>query len=128
MSVDAGFIPLISANSKVCPFNTHITPLVAFSACPSLVKNILYWVLSGITTESNSDALDKLASNKLCTFELIVPNSTSPILAVPAMFLIRQDLRILNHLQILGLYLRLYILYLLLLQLLQSYYLMFLII
>ena len=51
---------------------------------PSLVKNILYCVLSGITIESNSEALAKLSSNKLCTLELIVPNSTSPILAVPA--------------------------------------------
>ena len=77
-------MPFNSANSKVCPFNTHITPLVAFSPVPSFVKNILYCVLSGITIESNKDALDKFSSNKLCTLELIVPNSTSPILAVPA--------------------------------------------
>ena len=40
--------------------------------------------MSGITVESNSDALDKLSLNIDCTLELIVPNSTSPILAVPA--------------------------------------------
>ena len=37
-----------------------------------------------MTKDSNSDALAMLSSNKLCTLELIVPNSTSPILAVPA--------------------------------------------
>ena len=84
LSVQAGLIPLISENSNCCPFKTQITPLVWFSATVLLVKNILYCVLSGITIESNSDALDKLSLNIDCTLELIVPNSTSPILAVPA--------------------------------------------
>ena len=65
VSVAAGFMPLSSANSKACPFKTHITPFVAFSPVPSFVKNILYCVLSGMTTESNSEALDKFSSNKL---------------------------------------------------------------
>ena len=39
----------------------------------------------GITIDVKLSESDKLASNKLCTLELIVPNSTSPILAVPAM-------------------------------------------
>ena len=40
LSVDAGLIPLSSANSNVCPFRTHITPLVTFDAVPVLVKNL----------------------------------------------------------------------------------------
>ena len=40
--------------------------------------------MSGITVESNSDALDRFSLNIDCTLELIVPSSTSPILAVPA--------------------------------------------
>ena len=83
-SVHAGLIPLISANSNLCPFITQITPLVEFCAVPLFVKNMRYCVLSGITTESNSLALEMFSSNKDCTFALIVPSSTSPILAVPA--------------------------------------------
>ena len=82
--MDAGLIPLISENSNFCPLRTHIIPLVWFSATELLVKNILYCVLSGITILSNSDALDIFSLKIDCTLELIVPNSTSPILAVPA--------------------------------------------
>ena len=54
------------------------------SPWPSLAKNILYCVLLGITIDSNNSESIKLSSNIDCTFALIVPSSTSPILAVPA--------------------------------------------
>ena len=50
----------------------------------ALAKNILYWVLSGITIDWNNAESIKFSSNIDCTFALIVPSSTSPILAVPA--------------------------------------------
>ena len=59
-------------------------PSVKLSEPASFEKNNLYCVFSGITTESKAVALDMFSSNKDCILELIVPNSTSPILAVPA--------------------------------------------
>ena len=43
-----------------------------------------YWVLSGITTESNDPASLMFSSNTVWMFLLIVPSSVSPIRAVAA--------------------------------------------
>ena len=51
---------------------------------PDFEKKIRYCVLSGITRDVKDAESDMFSLNKLCTLELILPNSTSPILAVPA--------------------------------------------
>ena len=84
VSVADGFIPFILPNSKFCPFNTHIKPSVSISASVVLLKNNLYCVLSGITIDSNMSESFMFLSISGCTARLIVPISTSPILAVPA--------------------------------------------
>ena len=59
-------------------------PLVKPSPCPAFEKNILYCVLSGITTLSKTVESLMLASKIDCTFCVIAPRAVSPILAVAA--------------------------------------------
>ena len=86
------FICFISAYSNPnCPvagfvFITAIKPCAACSACDVLVgKNNLYCDLLLITNELILWVV--ISSIRFCTCFDIVPNSTSPILAVPAIVL-----------------------------------------
>ena len=67
-SVQEGLIPLILENSYAgcplcCCLSTQITPSVLASAFAVLVKNNLYCVFSGITTDSNAEESKILSSN-----------------------------------------------------------------
>ena len=54
VSVHVVLKPLSSENSKPSFFKTQVAPLESSADWPVLLKNILYWVLSGITTLSKS--------------------------------------------------------------------------
>ena len=82
-SVQLGRIPRRSPNSYASPRLAAITPVVAERTVFALLKKIRYCVLSGTTTLSNSSTSVRPWKRR-CTGLLIVPNSTSPILSVPA--------------------------------------------
>ena len=77
-------MPFSVPNSIFCPLREVITPSVIDCATPDLVKKTLYCVLLGITIDLKPEGVDILLLKIDCTGVLIVPNSTSPILAVPA--------------------------------------------